>query len=184
MTHSLWAVCIVFASLAAGNAFTQPAFAGPLDLLQCARRDACADQALASFPKTEAGTIVIETKKKKLVHYQTDGSVKVYDVGVGRPGFQWRGTHRISRKEKWPSWSPPAEMIKRQPYLPRWMAGGPGNPLGARALYLGDTLYRIHGTSDASSVGQEISSGCFRMRNEDIIELYERVGIGTAVVVR
>ena len=106
-----------------------------------------------------------------------------YGIGVGRKGFTWSGVETISRKSEWPDWIPPAEMIARQPYLPRWVGGGPGNPLGARALYLGNTDYRIHGTNNPGSIGKHVSSGCIRMRDADIIDLYNRVGLGTKVVV-
>jgi lipoprotein-anchoring transpeptidase ErfK/SrfK len=106
-----------------------------------------------------------------------------YGIGVGREGFTWSGVKSIARKAEWPDWVPPEEMIVRQPYLPRWMAGGPGNPLGARAMYLSGTLYRIHGTNAPSTIGQHVSSGCIRMLNEDVIDLYSRVGTGTKVVV-
>ena len=106
-----------------------------------------------------------------------------YGIGVGREGFTWSGTERISRMKEWPDWFPPKEMIDRQPYLPRFMAGGESNPLGARALYLGNTLYRIHGTNDPSTIGKYMSSGCIRLTNEDVEDLYSRVGVGTRVVV-
>jgi len=106
-----------------------------------------------------------------------------YGIGVGREGFTWSGTQTISRKAEWPDWTPPAEMIARQPYLPRYMAGGPGNPLGARAMYLGSTIYRIHGTNDPSTIGGRVSSGCIRLKNEDVIDLYSRVNVGSKVVV-
>ena len=107
-----------------------------------------------------------------------------YGIGVGRDGFQWGGIHVITRKMEWPDWTPPPEMIERQPYLPRFMAGGPGNPLGARALYIGTTVYRIHGTNAPETIGQAVSSGCFRLVNDDIIDLYSRVPVGTKVVVQ
>ena len=107
-----------------------------------------------------------------------------YGVGVGRDGFQWGGTHKITRKAEWPDWTPPPEMIERQPYLPRFMAGGPGNPMGARALYIGTTVYRIHGTNAPETIGQAVSSGCFRLVNEDVMDLYERVPVGTKVIVQ
>ncbi len=130
-----------------------------------------------------AGTIVINTAERHLYLVQDDGKAMRYGVGVGREGFSWRGTQTISRKAEWPDWRPPAEMRKRQPYLPAFMPGGPQNPLGARALYLGDTLYRIHGSNEPWTIGQAVSSGCIRMRNEDVIDLYGRVGIGTRVEV-
>ena len=106
-----------------------------------------------------------------------------YGIGVGREGFTWSGVQTISRKQEWPDWIPPAEMLQRQPYLPRFMAGGPGNPLGARAMYLGNTIYRIHGTNAPSTIGHQVSSGCIRMINEDVADLYGRVNVGTKVVV-
>jgi lipoprotein-anchoring transpeptidase ErfK/SrfK len=111
------------------------------------------------------------------------GMAMRYGIGVGRQGFTWSGVETIVRKSEWPDWIPPAQMVARQPYLPRWVGGGPGNPLGARALYLGNTEYRIHGTNDPTSIGKRVSSGCIRLQNADVIDLYNRVGIGTKVVV-
>ncbi len=129
------------------------------------------------------GTIIIDTNAKYLYLVQNDGTARRYGVGVGKPGFEWSGTHRITRKAEWPDWRPPAEMRKRRPDLPTFMAGGPQNPLGARALYLGSTLYRIHGSNQPWTIGHAVSSGCIRMRNEDVTDLYERVGVGTKVIV-
>lgn len=129
------------------------------------------------------GTIIVDTQARKLYLVQKEGRALSYGVGVGRPGFTWDGTHRVTRKAEWPGWTPPPEMRKRQPYLPAYMPGGPNNPLGARALYLGSTLYRIHGTAEANTIGQAVSSGCFRMLNKDVIDLYERVEVGARVVV-
>lgn len=129
------------------------------------------------------GTIVIDTNTKHLYLVQAGGKARRYGVGVGRPGFEWAGVHKITRKAEWPDWRPPVEMRKRQPNLPVMMPGGPKNPLGARAMYLGSTLYRIHGTSEPWSIGHAVSSGCIRMRNEDVIDLYTRVGVGTRVIV-
>jgi lipoprotein-anchoring transpeptidase ErfK/SrfK len=112
-----------------------------------------------------------------------DGKAMRYGVGVGRPGFDWAGTQTISRKQEWPTWTPPAQMLKRRPDLPRFMPGGPDNPMGARALYLGSTLYRIHGSNEPETIGQAVSSGCIRMLNDDVIDLYERAKVGTRVVV-
>ena len=114
---------------------------------------------------------------------EPNGQALRYGIGVGRPGFDWSGVKRISRKAEWPDWTPPAEMIVRRPDLPRHMAGGPGNPLGARALYLGSSLYRIHGTNEPSTIGHNVSSGCIRMMNEDVIDLYDRVPVGAKVIV-
>jgi lipoprotein-anchoring transpeptidase ErfK/SrfK len=130
-----------------------------------------------------AGTIIIDTSNTYLYYVLGHGQAIRYGIGVGREGFTWSGTERISRMKEWPDWFPPAEMIERQPYLPRMMAGGPGNPLGARALYLGHTLYRIHGTNQPSTIGKFVSSGCIRLLNEDIEDLYRRVQVGTRVVV-
>ena len=133
------------------------------------------------------GTIVIDTREKLLYLIEAGGQARRYGVGVGKEGFQWRGTENITQKREWPDWRPPAEMIEREKkkgrILPVHMQGGPANPLGARALYLGSTLYRIHGTNAPWTIGQNVSSGCIRMRNEDVTDLYERVGVGTKVVV-
>lgn len=133
--------------------------------------------------KEPAGTIIIDTPSTFLYYVNGDGTAVRYGIGVGREGFTWAGTERITRMAEWPDWHPPAEMIERQPYLPRFMAGGPGNPLGARALYLGKTIYRVHGTNQPSTIGKFVSSGCIRMLNEDVEDLYTRVKVGTKVVV-
>jgi len=130
-----------------------------------------------------AGTIIVDTPNTYLYYVLGDGRAVRYGIGVGREGFTFSGANTIERKAEWPDWTPPPEMIQRQPYLPRWMAGGPGNPMGAAALYLANSLYRIHGTNDPSSIGQRVSSGCIRMLNEDIADLYERVRVGARVVV-
>jgi lipoprotein-anchoring transpeptidase ErfK/SrfK len=130
------------------------------------------------------GTIIVNTADRYLFLVQGNNRAIRYGIGVGRDGFQWGGTLRISRKSEWPDWTPPSEMIQRQPYLPRWMAGGPGNPLGARALYLGQTVYRIHGTNAPETIGHAVSSGCFRLVNEEIVDLYARVDVGTKVIVQ
>ena len=133
--------------------------------------------------KHRPGTIVINTTERRLYFVLPDGKAVRYGVGVGRPGFDWAGAQTISRKQEWPTWTPPAQMLKRRPDLPRFMPGGPENPMGARALYLGSTLYRIHGSNEPETIGQAVSSGCIRMLNEDVIDLYERVKVGTRVVV-
>ena len=130
------------------------------------------------------GTIVIETSKHRLYYTLPGGKAISYGIGVGRPGFKWSGVHRISQKKEWPGWTPPAVMRKRQAGLPKFMPGGPKNPLGARALYLGSTLYRIHGTTQAWSIGKDVSSGCIRMHNNDVIDLYKKVSLGTTVYVK
>jgi lipoprotein-anchoring transpeptidase ErfK/SrfK len=130
------------------------------------------------------GTIIVHTSERFLYVVQGNGRALRYGIGVGRDGFQWQGLLRISRKQEWPDWTPPPEMIERQPYLPRFMAGGPGNPMGARALYLGATIYRIHGTNQPHTIGSAVSSGCFRLVNPEVIDLYERIPVGTKVIVR
>jgi lipoprotein-anchoring transpeptidase ErfK/SrfK len=133
--------------------------------------------------KEPAGTIIIDTPNTYLYLVLGGGKAMRYGVGVGREGFTWNGTQKITRMAEWPDWNPPEEMIERQPYLPRFMAGGDGNPLGARALYLGSTIYRIHGTNQPSTIGTFVSSGCIRLTNEDVTDLYKRVKVGTRVVV-
>jgi lipoprotein-anchoring transpeptidase ErfK/SrfK len=130
-----------------------------------------------------AGTVIVDTGNTALYYVLGQGRAIRYGVGVGREGFTWSGVQTISRKAEWPDWHPPAQMIARQPYLPRFMAGGPGNPLGARAMYLGSSDYRIHGTNDPSTIGKFVSSGCIRLTNEDVADLFSRVDVGTRVVV-
>jgi len=130
------------------------------------------------------GTIIVHTSERFLYVVQPNGRALRYGIGVGREGFQWQGLLRITRKQEWPDWTPPPEMIERQPYLPRFMAGGPGNPMGARALYLGATVYRIHGTNQPQTIGSAVSSGCFRLVNKDVIDLFDRIPVGTKVIVR
>jgi lipoprotein-anchoring transpeptidase ErfK/SrfK len=137
-----------------------------------------------AFDTREApGTVIIDTGNTALYYVLGQGRAIRYGVGVGREGFTWAGVQTISRKAEWPDWHPPAEMIARQPYLPRFMAGGPGNPLGARAMYLGTSQYRIHGTNDPSTIGKFVSSGCIRLTNDDVADLFSRVDVGTRVVV-
>ena len=133
--------------------------------------------------KEPPGTLIVDTQNTYLYLVLEKGKAMRYGIGVGREGFTWAGTERVSRMAEWPDWHPPEEMIERQPYLPRFMAGGPSNPLGARALYLGKTIYRIHGTNQPSTIGSFVSSGCIRLTNEDIMDLYSRVKVGTRVVV-
>jgi lipoprotein-anchoring transpeptidase ErfK/SrfK len=139
---------------------------------------------IVSYPSREAtGTIIIDTPSTYLYYVLGHGKAIRYGIGVGRDGFRWSGVKTIERKAEWPDWVPPTEMLRRQPYLPRFIAGGPGNPLGARAMYLGGSVYRIHGTNEPSSIGKQISSGCIRMLNEDVIDLYSHASVGTKVVV-
>ena len=140
---------------------------------------------MVPFHASEApGTIIVDTAERYLYLVQPNDLAIRYGIGVGRLGFQWSGVERVSRKEEWPDWTPPPEMLKRQPYLPRFMAGGPGNPLGARALYLGHTEFRIHGTNQPETIGHAVSSGCIRLDDADVIDLYNRVQVGAKVVVR
>ncbi len=139
---------------------------------------------IVSYPTREApGTIIIDTPNTYLYYVLGGGQAIRYGIGVGRDGFTWSGVQSITRKAEWPDWTPPPEMIARQPYLPRHMAGGPGNPLGARAMYLGGTVYRIHGTNAPQTIGTHVSSGCIRLTNQDVSDLYSRVNVGTKVIV-
>jgi lipoprotein-anchoring transpeptidase ErfK/SrfK len=141
-------------------------------------------RAVVAYDTREApGTVIIDTGHTTLYYVLGQGRAVRYGVGVGREGFTWSGVQTISRKAEWPDWHPPTEMIARQPYLPRFMAGGPGNPLGARAMYLGTSQYRIHGTNDPSTIGKFVSSGCIRLTNDDVSDLFSRVDVGTKVVV-
>jgi lipoprotein-anchoring transpeptidase ErfK/SrfK len=130
------------------------------------------------------GTVVIHSAERFLYVVQGNGRALRYGIGVGRDGFTWSGQVKVSRKAEWPDWRPPPDMLQRQPYLPRFMAGGPGNPMGARALYLGSTVFRIHGTNQPETIGQAISSGCFRLANGDVVDLYDRIPVGTKVIIR
>ncbi|MGZ5872667.1 MAG: L,D-transpeptidase [Bradyrhizobium sp.] len=139
---------------------------------------------IVSYPTREApGTIIIDTPNTYLYYVLGGGQAIRYGIGVGRDGFTWSGVQSITRKAEWPDWTPPPEMIARQPYLPRQMAGGPGNPLGARAMYLGGTVYRIHGTNAPQTIGTHVSSGCIRLTNQDVTDLYSRVNVGAKVIV-
>jgi lipoprotein-anchoring transpeptidase ErfK/SrfK len=182
-----------------------PAFAEPLSLAPTGYRTSAIDRYVrddrmrddsqagmpghlrrqtVNYPTGEpAGTIIVDTPNTYLYYVLGDGKAVRYGIGVGRQGFTWSGVEHVSKMTEWPDWTPPPEMLGRQPYLPRFMAGGPGNPMGARALYLGATVYRIHGTNDPSTIGQRVSSGCIRMANSDVIDLYGRAKPGTKVVV-
>ena len=140
-------------------------------------------QTVAYSGPEKPGTIIIDTPNRFLFLVQEDGTAMRYGIGVGRPGFTWAGAKTITAKKEWPDWVPPPEMLQRRPDLPGFMAGGPDNPLGARAMYLGSTLYRIHGSNEPWTIGQAVSSGCIRMRNEDVVDLYNRVKVGTKVLV-
>jgi lipoprotein-anchoring transpeptidase ErfK/SrfK len=156
----------------------QPEVGAPKELPAHLRR-----QVIDYVTKEPAGTVIVDTASTYLYYVLGGGKAVRYGIGVGREGFTWAGQERVSRMAEWPDWHPPDQMIERQPYLPRFMAGGPGNPLGARALYLGKSLYRIHGTNQPSTIGQFVSSGCIRLLNEDIEDLYGRVTVGTRVIV-
>jgi lipoprotein-anchoring transpeptidase ErfK/SrfK len=170
---------------------TATATAAPAATQEIERRSAAArsqagrhTREVVSFSGNHApGTIVVSTKERRLYLVMQEGKAMRYAVGVGREGFQWAGTQTITNKQEWPDWRPPEEMIRRRPDLPRYMAGGPHNPLGARAMYLGGTLYRIHGSNEPETIGRAVSSGCIRMLNEDVVDLYQRVKVGTQVVV-
>jgi lipoprotein-anchoring transpeptidase ErfK/SrfK len=140
-------------------------------------------QIVSYATREAAGTIVIDTPNTYLYYVLGGGQAIRYGIGVGRDGFTWSGVQSITKKAEWPDWTPPPEMIARQPYLPRQMAGGPGNPLGARAMYLGGTVYRIHGTNAPQTIGTHVSSGCIRLTNQDVADLYSRVNVGTKVIV-
>ena len=167
------------------QAYAAPQYA-PIeeDIAPEAQMDPRLQRQIVNYRTNEAtGTIIGDTPNTYLYLVMGDGKAMRYGIGVGREGFTWSGTHPIVRKAEWPDWYPPQEMIARQPYLPRMTAGGPGNPLGARAMYIGGTVYRIHGTNNPATIGHEVSSGCIRLTNEDVIDLYERVKVGAKVVV-
>ncbi|HEY0570624.1 MAG TPA: L,D-transpeptidase [Enterovirga sp.] len=170
-----------------GQSFGQGADQGNMEYLDQDSRvqPAPIPRQLVQFDaKYAPGTIVISTEERRLYYVSAPGEAIEYGVGVGRPGFTWRGVQRVSAKKEWPSWTPPAAMLKRRPDLPRYMSGGPENPLGARAMYLGSSEYRIHGSNEPETIGQAVSSGCFRLTNEDVIDLYNRVQVGTTVIVQ
>jgi lipoprotein-anchoring transpeptidase ErfK/SrfK len=162
-----------------------PFDAGPLaDFLTIFRQQAIPKQVVVwRHPEFKAGTVVVSTRERRLYYVLGGGRAIEYGVGVGREGFTWSGVKTVSRKREWPDWRPPAPMLKRRPDLPRHMAGGIENPLGARALYLGSSEYRIHGSNEPDTIGAAVSSGCIRMTNNDVIDLYSRVKVGTKVVV-
>jgi lipoprotein-anchoring transpeptidase ErfK/SrfK len=145
---------------------------------------AIAREIVAFSGSERPGTVIISTSERRLYLVMDGGRAMRYGIGVGREGFTWNGTQTISRMAEWPDWRPPTEMLQRRPDLPRFMPGGPANPLGARAMYLGSTLYRIHGSNEPHTIGQAVSSGCIRMTNDDVTDLYQRVRVGTTVVVR
>ena len=177
-------VAVLASSLSATVAFAQQIAAYTQDQEPAPDAEAYARQIVPLHTSEVPGTIIVDTAERYLYLVQPNDLAIRYGIGVGRVGFQWSGVERVSRKEEWPDWTPPPEMVGRQPYLPRFMAGGPGNPLGARALYLGHTEFRIHGTNQPETIGHAVSSGCIRLDNADVIDLYNRVQVGAKVVVR
>jgi lipoprotein-anchoring transpeptidase ErfK/SrfK len=174
------------AVISTASAYTiDPVTRQPLEMMEDGRIMATPipREEVAYTGKYGPGTIVVDTNERRLYFVLPNGRAMKYGVGVGRPGFSWAGQKNITRKAEWPGWTPPPQMLKRRPDLPRHMPGGEGNPLGARAMYLGSSLYRIHGSNEPETIGQAVSSGCIRMLNEDVMDLYERVKIGTRVVV-
>ena len=182
-----WLVVGAIALFAASSAraLENPLNRGPLaDFLNVFREQAIPRQTVIwSHPQYKRGSVVISTKERRLYFVLGGGQAIEYGVGVGREGFTWSGVKTVTRKREWPDWRPPAAMLKRRPDLPRHMAGGMDNPLGARAIYLGSSNYRIHGSNEPETIGAAVSSGCIRMTNRDIVDLYGRVKIGTKVVV-
>src|SRR3954469_1868546 len=165
-------------------ALQNPLDRGPLaDFLSIFRQQAVPRQVVAWRSGYAPGTVVISTSQRRLYYVLGSGQAVQYGVGVGRQGFSWTGTKTVTVKREWPDWRPPAQMLRRRPDLPRYMSGGTENPLGARALYLGSSLYRIHGSNEPETIGAAVSSGCIRMTNRDVIDLYDRVKVGTKVVV-
>ena len=162
-----------------------PEAAAPLgDQDENAQLDPRLQRQVVDYPTREAsGTVIVDTPHTYLYYVLGNGKAIRYGIGVGREGYTWSGVKSIIRKTEWPDWYPPADMVKRQPYLPRMVAGGPGNPLGARAMYIGGTEYRIHGTNDPTSIGKHMSSGCIRMTNDNAIDLFSRVNVGTKIIV-
>ena len=182
-TSSAGAAPLSGGSPTSSGALLAPVVNGDLPLDDAAARAEMRRQIVVFPTRFAPGTVVIDTAQTFLYYVLGDGQAIRYGIGVGRDGFTWSGEQAVTRKAEWPDWTPPAEMIERQPYLPRWMAGGNGNPLGARAIYLGNTVYRIHGTNAPATIGQRVSSGCIRMLNADVIDLYSRVNVGTKIVV-
>jgi lipoprotein-anchoring transpeptidase ErfK/SrfK len=164
--------------------YAQPQYAPAEEAAPAAQLDPRFERQIVNFPTQEKpGTIIVDTPNTFLYYVLGNGQAIRYGIGVGREGFTWSGVKHVARKAEWPDWYPPQEMIDRQPYLPRMTAGGPGNPLGARAIYIGGTVYRIHGTNDPSTIGKDVSSGCIRLTNENVEDLYSRVQVGAKVVV-
>jgi lipoprotein-anchoring transpeptidase ErfK/SrfK len=173
-----------FAAPVPASALAPPPTAPPVEIQKTPDAPGRLVRQVVDYVSDEApGTVVIDTGNTFLYLVLNGGQAMRYGIGVGREGFTWSGEQSVARKTEWPDWRPPADMLSRQPYLPRFMAGGPGNPLGARAMYLGETEYRIHGTNKPETIGKRVSSGCIRLTNEDVTDLYERVKIGAKVIV-
>jgi lipoprotein-anchoring transpeptidase ErfK/SrfK len=188
----LAAALSLVASAASANSFVQPVMFDPdtrepliarPHATRAAQAPAIPREIVAYSGAHAPGTVVVDTRERRLYLVLAGGQAIRYGIGVGRPGFEWGGTQTITRKQEWPDWRPPVQMLQRRPDLPRYMAGGPDNPLGARAMYLGSSLYRIHGSNEPHTIGQAVSSGCIRMLNDDVVDLYDRVRVGTRVVV-
>ncbi len=177
-------VLLALVSATPAFAFSNPLDRGPIaDFLSIFRQSAVPRQLVAWRSGYAPGTIVISTSQRRLYYVLGHGQAIQYGVGVGRQGFSWTGTKSVTMKREWPDWRPPAQMLRRRPDLPRYMSGGTDNPLGARAMYLGGSLYRIHGSNEPETIGAAVSSGCIRMTNRDVIDLFDRVKVGTKVVV-
>jgi lipoprotein-anchoring transpeptidase ErfK/SrfK len=186
MARSFFGACVLVASMSAAPAFaySDPQGSGSLaDFLNIFSQQAIPRQVVAWSSRYAPGTVVVSTSQRRLYYVLGNGQAIRYGVGVGRQGFTWSGTKTVSMKREWPHWRPPAQMLRRRPDLPRYMRGGIENPLGARAIYLGSSLYRIHGSNEPDTIGAAVSSGCIRMTNRDVVDLYERVRVGTRVVV-
>lgn len=182
----LRAICLIFAALALpfpAQAYDNPVSRGLADFLNIFSEQPIPRQVVPWNGKQARGTIVISTSQRRLYYVLGNGQALRYGVGVGRRGFSWAGTKTVTMKREWPDWRPPAQMLRRRPDLPRHMPGGMDNPLGARALYLGSSLYRIHGSNEPDTIGAAVSSGCIRMTNRDVTDLYERVQLGARVIV-
>jgi lipoprotein-anchoring transpeptidase ErfK/SrfK len=191
LRHLIWMLTAAFGLiLSTSQTFAQAQYQDPGDQPGLIADDSYQldpewQKQMVYYRTTEApGTIIISTAERHLYLVEPGGRALRYGIGVGRDGFQWQGLVTITNKKEWPDWTPPPEMIARQPYLPRFMAGGPGNPLGARAMYLGATVYRIHGTNRPDTIGTKVSSGCFRLVNNDVSDLYGRVPVGTKVIIK
>jgi lipoprotein-anchoring transpeptidase ErfK/SrfK len=183
MLRAIVLVVAILVLAAPARAYDNPLSRGLADFLNIFSEQPIPRQMVPWNGKQAAGTVVISTTQRRLYYVLGNGRALRYGVGVGRQGFSWSGTKTVTRKREWPDWRPPAAMLKRRPDLPRHMVGGIDNPLGARAIYLGSSLYRIHGSNEPNTIGAAVSSGCIRMTNRDVTDLYERVRIGTRVVV-